>query len=66
MFIRTTNNSNGKRTEIAVNTIAKIIDHGQGLPAELEFRDGTSMEVAESGQSIRGYIKKATAGQSED
>lgn len=66
MFIRVTHKLSGKRVEIALDHITMVHDNGQGQPAELSFRDGASMEVAESGQSIRGYIKKASAGQSED
>lgn len=60
-FIRTTRSSDDRRAEVSVEDIRMVIDNGQGNGAEIIFKNGEGMEVNESGQSVRGYIKKALA-----
>lgn len=65
-LIRVSKHDDKKRVDININAIRMVVDNGQGSPADIVMDDGSTLVVNESAQSVRGYVKKAEANQSED
>lgn len=58
-FFRVTNVNNGRRVEVNAEDVRSVTEGGDGNDTEIVFKDGEVLEVSESGQSVRGYLKKA-------